>query len=80
MGNCFSTCAKARRKKGKKSSQGRKNTSARKTLSSFTFESDLYASCIEDRSKRLKKAKVRSSSLDEGENGAEGEFVETERE
>lgn len=65
-------------KREKKSSQGRKNTSARKTLSSFSFESDFYASCIEERSERLKKAKVRSSELDDGENGAEGEFVETD--
>ena len=70
-------CKGAKKKKGKKSSQGRKNTSLTKTLSSFTFESDLYASCIEEQSERLKKAKVRSSGLDDGENGAKGEFVET---
>lgn len=69
---------KGAKKKRKKSSHGRKNTSARKTLSSFTFESYLYASCIEEQSERLKKAKVRSSGLDDRENGTEGEFVKTD--
>lgn len=30
---------------------------------------------MEEQSERLKKAKVRASGLDDGENGAEGEFV-----